>query len=1011
MLFLSTITWVSALDMDDVLFSASFDKGFDADISKGKNKASVNGEPKLVPGRKGKALKVRNGKDFLAYALKDNLNPSQGTISFWLSAGDNWDGSMGKALQVLMHTGVHSPQKLVIQTLWPWSGVMSMMYNNGTPIGGFPACRSVSAPVKLSDDLMSVLRPGEWYHYLITWRDGYMAIYLNGKRMNYMKHVGVQMRRPGYKFFIGWDKKNAPVFFDPGCEKTAQPLADTPWESLLDDVTILRTFVSDKQAEKIFKQGALEYAKLAEPSDMDIEAEFYQTPANLEVKLLAPGREVKKGEVLIIDVDNKTVKNIPFEMSAEEYDKTFAVDLKTLPLGKYRAKAKLATGFETDATEFEKVHPEWMGNQLGAGDVVLPPWMPIKVAQGEKDVTVSVWGREYKFNGPLPESILSQKESILTAPVNWFYGKKSVPVIWSKPEVVSSSPTKVELSSVGKLGAYEIKAVTRIEYDGMVWSEFNFKSDKAQSIDKAFVDIPLSKENCVFLQHRNRRDNWFPKKSWSRAFEPYLLVSNDKAGIEWFAESDQWWHAAEPQKALEVSMTKKGGNIRLNIINDPIEMPKEFKISFGLMATPVRPRPKKWRGYGNNNPYRMGRPEIFTPMALDYSWWSITPGALIPNYEDKKHRRYPKPMLWLPFTSGTFRGARYFGEKDLYKLLPEWKQFAPEWRNVPVRVDLRSKPGWNEARIIPSKSYTQKYAWEVNEFFKNYDPDGLYFDGYPSKDISSALNAGFGYIDRDGSVKPTWPILAGREFMRRVYALISKYRPNGVIMLHPSNCLIVPVMSFSHSIYDGEFMGWSDIRAKMKKGGLRAGLSDDKLRVIFSYKMLGHIPTIDTRFVHRNVQGERLKKARMIMGLFLLNDIHGWGSVDGYNQVMTYPIDWWGIADPDVEFHGYWEQNPAADAGWASRSSAYVNPKKNTALIITLNDSGYSRNPERFAKEGKYNYDLKLNLEKLGFEPGKFRAYNVESLGKLEFPVKDGNIIPLTMYGQQVRLIGLEKIK
>ena len=80
--------------------------------------------------------------------------------------------------------------------------------------------------------------------------------------------------------------------------------------------------------------------------------------------------------------------------------------------------------------------------------------------------------------------------------------------------------------------------------------------------------------------------------------------------------------------------TKEGPVLRLNVIRDRVDMPAEFSLSFGLMGSPVRPRPANWRGWGTATRRRMGDHERFKPMGLDYSWWSVSPGWLVPNSRD-----------------------------------------------------------------------------------------------------------------------------------------------------------------------------------------------------------------------------------------------------------------------------------------------------------------------------------------------------------------------------------------
>ncbi len=1015
---LLTACSVWSLTLEHVAFHHSFEQGREADLSRGSGvPIQVLGQPELVtaPGRDGQVLQLRSGKDALVFELPGNLTPAQGAISFHLSAVD-WDGSKGDALQVLLHTN-GGDQQLVVQTLWPWGSLFMPLYDAGQLIGGFPAGRSCTAPLKQGEDLENVLKSGYWYHYLITWRDGYQAIYLNGKLMNQARLPGIRLRHLGDRLILGWDRETGRIFWDPGCDDPAAPLAAKNWTSLLDDVTILSAFIFPHEAAKIHEYGAVEFARRAEPSALAIEAEFYQTRAELAVQLIAPGSQPKDVALEIETAEGQPVRREAIQVPAGETLRLVELAMPELAPGAYRVRGAMASGFQTEWQPFERVIPDWLGNNHGKADVVLDPWTPVTLVQQDA-LQVEVWGRTYRFTGPLPDQIESQGRALLAGPVRWHADQ--APIAWSELKVESQTPTRAVLTSQATAGGYAVNGETRVEYDGFTWSTFRFRADQPRQLQSLRVDIPLTAAACTFLQYPTRRDCWFPKKAdWASDFQPYIFVGNDTVGLQWYAESDQWWHGKEAGRAIQV--VKEGDHflLRLAIVRDPVEMPAEFTFGFGLMASPVRPRPVHWRGWGTPTKYRLGHLETYKPMALDYSWWSVSPGWLIPNQRDPQVRdpRGTGGALWLPFTSTTFRGMRAFSEKELTRYLPIWQQFAPEWRSLPELVNL-GKPGdWNQIVINPAPSFVDRYAWEVQQLFSGWPAcQGLYFDGYAGKYASANLKAGFGYRDRSGTIRPTYPILAGRELMRRIYALRLQHKPEGALMIHPATSLFLPVLSHSTTIYDGEFMGWSDITHAINTKGLTAGLTDDKTRFLLNYKALGLVPTIDTRWVTRRALDQKGTMSnfsswhRLAYARFMVDDVHA-VNLGAYSQMIMTATDWWGLADADVEYLPHYATKPAATTGWADRSSCWVKRDQGKVLIATLNNSGYSRNPGRLAREGKHGYELVLDLGQLGLEPAKFRATDAESLGALEIPITGDNVLSLTMDPNEFMLIALERTK
>jgi hypothetical protein len=294
----------------------------------------------------------------------------------------------------------------------------------------------------------------------------------------------------------------------------------------------------------------------------------------------------------------------------------------------------------------------------------------------------------------------------------------------------------------------------------------------------------------------------------------------------------------------------------------------------------------------------------------------------------------------------------------------------------------------------------------VNEFFRDCDADGLYFDGFPGQLRSANRRVGFGYVDRDGKPRSTVPLRAGREMMRRVYAVIQKHRGDqGALFMHTSLSLPMPILSFSHAVLDGEFMHWSDIKQPMQEQGPMAALTEDRMRTVLCLRQTGLVLDVDARMIASTTKNAHT--ARRVMAEFLHHDTHGWGDINGYNPIFTHVLDSWGIADPAVEFIGYWDEKPAGTV-FMGRVSAYVNRAKGKVLLICTNDGGYGRSPERYAAEKQWGYHVKLDLARLGLQEGRFTATDAESLGGLPVLLEGGNRLSLRADPNAVMLVTLQ---
>ena len=992
----------SGIGLDDVSFAIGFENGLKPDIAKGKAQViRQKGKPEFVSGRNGgKALQLVNGKDWLEFAAENNLNCKEGTISFWLSA-DNWDGSMSDPIMAYIHSSRGDTQ-FVIQKYWHFKSLgMVLFRNNGQTVMRFPECRTVSASLQRANDLESVLKKGYWHHYAFTWRDGFIAAYLNGKRTAYSNSTAIRIRDFGDSFFLGYNPEVGRLFVDPGCDDRALPESRKPWTFMLDDITFFSSFVFDGQVEQMYKFGAMEFAAKGVNNELNINTKFYQTNSYLIVTLMAQGKEEKNVSIYIRDaagnkVHSETVKFI-------ESPKELRIDLSNLPIGKYIITAALAGGAASPESEFEKVKPDWMNNELGSEDVVLSPWTPVKVDRSAEGFTASVWGRTYHFDGPLASQISTQGVNVFKDAPRLLEKKGGIfsQVKWSAPEITEVSSTRVRFSSRSTISGYEVTAKTILEYDGMVWSEFDFKSGEEKSISGLRAQFPFNKEICKYMQYPTQRDCNFPQGAtpWEGDFNGYIFVGNFDVGFQWFAESTQWWYG-DATKALKVGMSKDYGYLQLNIVDDTIKMPKEFSINFGYMASPVRPRPDNWRGFGAYATLsRSAQTDKFTTLSLNYGWWSAAPGWVTPNHwsHNKDNPKVLRTRM-MPFTSTLFRGMRSYKDEDIYNFFPLWRQFEPEWVREPSNIRYGKPKNWNECQINPSKSFCDRFCWEVNEFFKTKDSNGLYFDGYAGAYPSANTHAGFGYVDRDGSIKPEYPILAGRELMRRLQAILQKELPNAHLFIHPSSSLFLPVLSFSSCIYDGEFMGWGDILGAMQTKGLKAGLTDDKLRFLLNYKNIGLVPAIDSRFLQwvaekttRRFSEEEERIFNLALAYFMLADIHCFFMPGKYVQNKNNIVDKWGLEEPGVNFIPYWDKQPPVKEAWAGKTSAWIKKDGRDILLLTMNDSAYGRSDNK-------PYVFTLNLKRLGLTSGEFEVFFTDSDTAFRIPVKNDAEIDLTGY-------------
>ena len=83
-----------------------------------------------------------------------------------------------------------------------------------------------------------------------------------------------------------------------------------------------------------------------------------------------------------------------------------------------------------------------------------------------------------------------------------------------------------------------------------------------------------------------------------KRFLPYIWVGDDFKGLCYAADWDKGWCHSKERDGVELLREKDGTIvIRLNLLNSPKKLATDNTITFALLASPVKPMPKGWRGW------------------------------------------------------------------------------------------------------------------------------------------------------------------------------------------------------------------------------------------------------------------------------------------------------------------------------------------------------------------------------------------------------------------------------
>jgi hypothetical protein len=588
------------------------------------------------------------------------------------------------------------------------------------------------------------------------------------------------------------------------------------------------------------------------------------------------------------------------------------IDISDWPLGVYDVAFAVS---QNDAVikegSFEYVRrasPTWYseGLKLGRSRQVPPPWTPIDV---DADRAVTVWGRTHDLSGSLLLSQVTSKGSpLLAAPVRLVSGEREA-VLQHRRSIEIADDRCVWLST-GKLGDVDIELRTTIEFDGMMRFDLSLAGG---TLDDLQLVVPFRREHAMYFHYAS---SYFgtadavpmPADGLRMQFRPFIWIGDNDRGMMWFAESPAGWRSGD--EPIEVRHTATATELAIHLIDKPNSNANR-RITFGLHATPVKPTPRDYRGWRIDRVWpssyaaRQSVEWEAEGIALQwrYLWWTAgmrrifteghtTPLQILPEQFDNEVRAVHD------------RGTRVLPYMYLYgvnKITTDYDRYYPAWQTMTPR----QMPYWG--RIIMDScigsSVDELLLYGIDQWIKNHDIDGMYFDGAgPPMPCDNPLH-GHGWIDEDGHRRPSFPIFSLREFYKRLWIIMTEQHDDPVIWVHADGMMPTPCFAFTTANWEGE----------MVQGALKGGellLSDLKPPSFWRAHMLSDqwgvvqtwLPT-----VYGN-DAQKLRQQGDVLATLLVHGVPfarvGTLDVELVHKIWRAQVDF-GI--DDALFHPYWK--------------------------------------------------------------------------------------------------------
>jgi len=529
--------------------------------------------------------------------------------------------------------------------------------------------------------------------------------------------------------------------------------------------------------------------------------------------------------------------------------------------------------------------PEWVHTREGYSDKVLPPWTPVQAeTKPGGTVEVRVWGRRYVFGPtPFPSRIETRGAEILNSPIALAGRADGRGIAWRNGRVrlLESSKTAASIEQTLENDRATVRVNTKIEYDGFMTFECEVKAKRAISLDELKLEIPLQTRHAR-LCYGHSVFPWNPKipmKSFysgalrgdqAFCFSPIIWLGDDDLGLAWYAESDEDWRYAEEFKAIEIFPSGETTTFRANLVNVATKLAggEALHYKFALQATPVKPllrdswdlRIVRQEPYGLalDLPDRTvgGKPEAQFLAELGVRHLFTTVCDLWP-YPLPVHERYSR-LLHRLNDQVHAHGFKIYG----YQIHERFPVLAPEWdinglrmaqrplsQYIPTTTPWDARPGpvgvkygadsqGTQYFCAKSKALQDAYIHALARRLDEYGDDGVYLDGTPRPASCTNDLHGCGYRTKDGAIRPTYPVFANREFMRRIYTVVKQRKPEGVVDVHSSFMYNPASLAYADVMWTGE--QWWHFKSTGRSPGYISGAFPlEKFRTEFTGRQIG----------------------------------------------------------------------------------------------------------------------------------------------------------------------------
>lgn len=544
-------------------------------------------------------------------------------------------------------------------------------------------------------------------------------------------------------------------------------------------------------------------------------------------------------------------------------------------------KVVFQVGGDKVEKELERKRFEWENNTLGLSRKVYPPFTDMTVSGR----TVGTVFREHLLgNTGLPEQITVKGVELFASGSRLVANGQPVSGTLSFAE---KAPDRVVTASALTGRNFSATASGLWEYDGALKYDLTLNPGK---IDSLVLEIPLKDSLApiaytgimrnIVLEHLPSRDGIIWKstdapldKRMPAGFCNYLYLGGFHRGLCVFAENDRNWGWKHGTPNMDIVRRGNAVILRIHLVNAPLSVSRKQTLSFGLMAAPVKPRPKDWAVRWIDNKYTvlgtdvnwLGGPGccacVYPPGRKTIFWEALAKANVEPlkTPEQKAERKKLADELiriaapyFAPFDVPDYqkgynrlvyhriaRGASYgrnmifYYNRSVYNGLDEYPTFMNEWTTADFEA-RRYIPSIDEIFIVPSRSYIDySLYWHKKSF--QYRNHGIYWDNImcvPSYNTEMTD----AYRRPAGSIVPAAGIWQLRSLIKRAFVMMCEEGLPPVTLPHMTSLSFLPMLSFATYQLDWEW--------KRSAGPVQTRFSRDYCRLVSHGELAGVVPVV-----------------------------------------------------------------------------------------------------------------------------------------------------------------------